>query len=119
MKNELQRRAELLSSEAYNPKALIALVKKTLGIKKDSELVRLVGFNASVISKVRHKRKLLSAELLLAFHDLTGLSIREMKQIMGAPGPSPFAAHRNSGKSRRTSIRSRCEADAATEVEQH
>jgi hypothetical protein len=83
MKNELQRRADLLSSEAYDPKALIAHVKKALGIKKDSDLVKLVGFNASVISKVRHKRKLLSAELLLAFHDLTGLSVQEMRWVMG------------------------------------
>ena len=119
MKNELQRRAELLSSEAYNPKALIAHVKKALGIKKDSELVRLVGFNASVISKVRHKRKLLSAELLLAFHDLSGLSIKEMKQIMGDLGPSTAAVHSNSGKSHRTQISSRRDADAATEVGQH
>jgi len=97
MKNELQRRADLLSSEAYDPKALIAHVKKALGIKKDSDLVKLVGFNASAISKVRHKRKLLSAELLLAFHDLTGLSVQEMRWVMGDRERYDFREHLKSG----------------------
>ena len=84
MKTELQRRADLLKSKDYNPKALIDHVKKKLGVKRDYELVKIIGFNASVISKVRHKRKLLSAELLLALHDATGIPIKEMKQMMGA-----------------------------------
>ena len=85
MKTELQKRADLLRSEQYNPKALIDYVKQHLGVKRDYELVKIIGFNASVISKVRHKRKLLSAELLLALHDATGISIKEMKRLMGAP----------------------------------
>jgi len=84
MKTDLKKRAELLKSEHYNAKALIDHVKKNLGVKRDYELVRIIGFNASVISKVRHKRKLLSAELLLALHDATGIPIKEMKQIIGA-----------------------------------
>ena len=92
MKTEFKRRAELLESEDYHPEALIDLVKKKLGLKRDYELVSIIGFDASVISKVKNKRKLLSAELLLALHDSTGLSIKEMKKIMGIPNATKSAA---------------------------
>lgn len=85
MKTESHRQADPLASEDYHPKALIDHVKQVLGVKRDYELVKFVGFNASVISKVRNKRKLLSDELLLALHDATGIPIKEMKQMMGRP----------------------------------
>lgn len=83
MKTEFQRRSELLLSENYDPKALIDHLKELLDTKTDANFCKAVGIHPTMLSKVRTKRNAIGAEMLLAFHDVTGVSIKEMKQLMG------------------------------------
>lgn len=67
----------------YNPAHLIEMVSDQLGLKNDAALCRLLGIMPSLLSKVRNMHAPITADLLLRFHDLTGLTIRDLRFLMG------------------------------------
>ena len=67
----------------YHPEAVLDTVIRQMGLKNDAELARALTVQPPVISKVRRRRTALSDGLLLRIHEESGLSIKELKALMG------------------------------------
>jgi hypothetical protein len=55
----------------------------TLKVKSDAALARALQVPPSTISKVRNKRMPINSSLLLSAHELTEISIRDLRVLMG------------------------------------
>ena len=67
----------------YDPNNLLDTLIKTLGIKNDAALSRALEVAPPVISKIRHKILPAGPSLLIRMHEESGLSIREIRNLMG------------------------------------
>lgn len=65
------------------PNRLFDLLIQELGAQNDVGLAALLGVTPPAISKVRNGHNAFSAELLLAAHEASGISIRELRTILG------------------------------------
>lgn len=63
-------------------KLLDALIDK-IGLKNDAALARALSVSPPVISKLRHATLPIGGTLLVAVHEASGMSIREMKELAG------------------------------------
>lgn len=59
------------------------LLIKTMTLKNDAALSRVLEVAPPVISKIRHGTRTVGATLLIGAHEESGLSIREMKAVLG------------------------------------
>ncbi|MDL2284172.1 helix-turn-helix transcriptional regulator [Oxalobacter sp. OttesenSCG-928-P03] len=71
------------TKKGYNPNRLLDALLVRQNMKTDAELARALKINPSVISKIRHAKTRISASLLLDMHDMTDMSIRELRNLMG------------------------------------
>lgn len=69
------------SFEGSNAALLDALLLK-LNLKTDAELCRAVNMQPSAISKLRTDSMPIGAKVLLRFHEVSGISIRELKSYL-------------------------------------
>lgn len=67
----------------YDPNNLMDVLIKNLGIKNDAALSRRLEVAPPVISKIRHKILPVGPNLLIRMHEETGLSIRDLRALMG------------------------------------
>ena len=67
----------------YDPNNLMDSLIKQLGIKNDAALSRRLEVAPPVISKIRHKILPVGPNLLIRMHEESGLSIREIRALMG------------------------------------
>lgn len=67
---------------------------KESGIKNDAHLSRLVEMSPPVISKLRNGWLPIGATILIALNEVTGRSIRDMKQALGYPVLARLAVQR-------------------------
>lgn len=67
----------------YDPNKLLDNVIQRLNLKNDASLSRLLEVAPPVISKIRHNRLPVGASLLVRIHEVTGLSIKELREILG------------------------------------
>jgi hypothetical protein len=67
----------------YNPDNLLDTLIKHLQIKNDAALSRVLEVAPPVISKIRHRRLPVGASLLIRMHEVTGMSIKELRNLMG------------------------------------
>lgn len=74
---------ELISQESYNPDHLLDTVIERLHLKNDAALSRTLEVAPPVISKIRHRRLPVGASLLIRMHEVTDMSIRELRDLMG------------------------------------
>lgn len=65
-----------------NAERLLDLVTEHTGVKNDAALCRLLKIAPPVLSKIRHKRNRVSADLLLLMYDKTGLSIDQLRDAL-------------------------------------
>ncbi len=70
-------------AKSYNPNHLLDAVIKHVGLKNDAALSRILEVAPPVISKVRHGHLPVGATLLLRMHEISDLSIRELRSLMG------------------------------------
>lgn len=70
-------------AHTYNPNRLLDFMMENLKCKNDAALSRALDVAPPVISKIRHQRLPISAALLIKLHELTGLPVRELREIMG------------------------------------
>lgn len=73
----------LESQESYNPNHLLDTLLDRLKLKNDAALSRILEVAPPVISKIRHRRLPIGASLLIRMHEVTDLSIRELRDLMG------------------------------------
>jgi hypothetical protein len=67
---------------AVNSNALLDKALKLTHLKNDAALSRALEVAPPVLSKIRHGRLPVGATLLIALHEITGMSIAEMKDIL-------------------------------------
>lgn len=67
----------------YDPKTLLDTLTRLLGVKNDRQLAFRLKVQASQICKVRHRRASVAPSLLISMHEETGLSLRQLRALMG------------------------------------
>ncbi|OGB26772.1 MAG: hypothetical protein A3I66_21710 [Burkholderiales bacterium RIFCSPLOWO2_02_FULL_57_36] len=73
----------LVENVNYNPDNLLASIIGKLNLKNDAALSRALEVAPPVISKIRHRRLPVGASLLIRMHEVTDLSIQELRVLMG------------------------------------
>jgi transcriptional regulator with XRE-family HTH domain len=71
------------SQREYNPNRLLDALIDHLRLKNDAALARALEVAPPVISKIRHRRLPVSASLLIRMHEVTDLTIRDLRYLMG------------------------------------
>jgi DNA-binding transcriptional regulator YdaS (Cro superfamily) len=67
----------------YDPKALLDTLMQILGCRNDRQLANRLGVQPSQICKIGKRRVSVSPALLISMHEETGLSIRQLRALMG------------------------------------
>jgi hypothetical protein len=67
----------------YDPDTLLNAIIKQLHLKNDAALSRTLEVAPPVISKIRHRRLPIGASLLIRMHEVTDLSIKDLRGLMG------------------------------------
>ncbi|RJG01912.1 hypothetical protein [Noviherbaspirillum sedimenti] len=73
----------LSSQESYNPNHLLDFLLEKMALKNDAALSRKLEVAPPVISKIRHRRLPIGASLLIRMHEVTGMTIRDLRDLMG------------------------------------
>ena len=66
----------------YNPNKVLDAVIEKLQLKNDAALSRALEVAPPVISKIRHHTLPIGATILLRMHEVSDLSIRELRTLM-------------------------------------
>jgi hypothetical protein len=80
---EIMTEHELIEQTTYDPNHLLDTLREKMKLKNDAALSRILEVAPPVISKVRHRRLPVGASLLIRMHEVTGMSIRELRDLMG------------------------------------
>jgi hypothetical protein len=84
MNNPHEQPAHLLNEPAgYDPNNLLDSLIEKLNLKNDAALSRALEVAPPVISKIRHRRLPVGASLLIRMHEVSDLTIRELRILMG------------------------------------
>ncbi len=67
----------------YDPDRLLASLIGRLKLKNDAALSRALEVSPPVISKIRHRRLPVTASVLIRMHEVSQLSIKELRELMG------------------------------------
>ncbi len=67
---------------AYSPSDLIDKLMILFNLKNDLSFSKKFGFSPSHISKLRHKKTVISPNFLLRIHDASQISIFELKKML-------------------------------------
>jgi len=73
----------LSSQETYDPSHLLDTLRERMQLKNDAALSRLLEVAPPVISKIRHRALPVGASLLIRMHEVTQMSIRDLRALMG------------------------------------
>jgi hypothetical protein len=79
----MKLQSKLLDDPHYNPNRLLDTIIASLALKNDAALSRALGVPAPLLSKVRHRRQPVAAELMIRIHEATTLSFTEIRDLMG------------------------------------
>ncbi len=71
------------SARNYDPDNLLASLIGKLKLKNDAALSRALEVSPPVISKIRHRRLPVTGSLLIRMHEVTNLSIGELRGLLG------------------------------------
>jgi transcriptional regulator with XRE-family HTH domain len=67
----------------YDPNQLLDALIRHLGLTSDGALSRKLNVARSVIKKIRHGHLPIGASMLMWMHEATGISINELRALMG------------------------------------
>ena len=67
----------------YDPVTLIDTLTRLLGARNDRHLADLLSAQPSQICKIRKRNLSVGAALLISMHEESGLSIRQLRALMG------------------------------------
>ncbi len=73
----------LASQSSYNPNNLLDTLRDRMKLKNDAALSRALEVAPPVISKIRHRTLPVGASLLIRMHEVTDMSIRDLRDLMG------------------------------------
>ena len=84
MSNQTKNEGEQkLDPRGYDPNHLLDTLIKKLGLKNDAALSRALEVAPPVISKIRHYRLPVGASLLIRMHEVSDMTIRDLRALMG------------------------------------
>ena len=72
-----------LDPRGYDPNHLLDTLIKQVGLKNDAALSRALEVAPPVISKIRHYRLPVGASLLIRMHEVSDMTIRDLRALMG------------------------------------
>src|SRR5690606_15898974 len=78
MKKELEP-----GQRGYDPDFLLESLIGKLNLKNDAALSRALEVSPPMISKIRHRRLPVTASLLIRMHEVSNLSIQELRALLG------------------------------------
>jgi len=81
--HQKQKQHELASQETYDPNQLLDTLRERMNLKNDAALSRALEVAPPVISKIRHRSLPVGASLLIRMHEVTQMSIRDLRDLMG------------------------------------
>jgi plasmid maintenance system antidote protein VapI len=67
----------------YDPNHLLESLIQKLNLKNDAALSRALEVAPPLISKIRHRRLPVGASLLIRMHEVSDLSIKDLRELMG------------------------------------
>ncbi|HEY8099219.1 MAG TPA: hypothetical protein VIF82_00550 [Burkholderiaceae bacterium] len=73
----------LLKNADYDPNKLLDTLVDLLKLKNDAALSRTLEVAPPVISKIRHRKLPIGASMLIRMHEVSDLSIKELRDLMG------------------------------------
>lgn len=73
----------LAGQETYDPNRLLDTLLEKMHLKNDAALSRALEVAPPVISKIRHRRLPVGASLLIRMHEVSEMSIRDLRDLMG------------------------------------
>jgi hypothetical protein len=73
----------LTSQNSYDPNHLLDVLIEKLSLKNDAALSRALEVAPPVISKIRHRRLPVGASLLIRMHEVSEMSVRDLRDLMG------------------------------------
>lgn len=76
---------DFLQSPGYKPESLLDGLSNFLHLRNDAQLARALGVGAPVICKIRKRTHAITHRLLIHMHDLTGLSLDDIRAMGGIP----------------------------------
>ena len=79
----LRNRLRTSSVSDFKPSNLLNGLIAHLGLKNDAALARALEISPPQISKLRHLTLPVSAAILIRMHDVSGLSLRDLRLLMG------------------------------------
>lgn len=97
---ENQDSSRLSDQLAYDPNNLLDTLIDKLHLKNDAALSRALEVAPPVISKIRHRRLPVGASLLIRMHEVSDLSIRELRTLMGDRRKNSVSVTSNSNLSK-------------------
>ena len=87
LENTMEEQHPLTSQTEYNPDKLLDALLDRLVLKNDAALARALEVAPPVISKIRHRKMVVGAALLIRMHEITHISIKELRALMGDRRP--------------------------------
>lgn len=79
----MRKNDALIHYETYTPNHMLDVLMAKLGVKSDAGLARALCVPPSTISKVRSRQMPVNSSLLLAAHEATEVSIRDLRLLLG------------------------------------
>jgi plasmid maintenance system antidote protein VapI len=73
----------LTEGEDFDPGRLLDVIKLRFGFQTDTELAKLLHMTSPQISRIRSNALPLSGNALIRIHEVSGLSIFELKKLCG------------------------------------
>lgn len=73
----------LMQLPTYDPNKLVDALITRMKLKNDAALSRALEVAPPVISKIRHRRLAVGAALLLRMHEVSELSAKDLRELMG------------------------------------
>lgn len=67
----------------YDPNHLLDTLLRKMQLRNDAALAKILDVGPPLISKIRHGRLPVGASLLIRMHEVTGFSLRQLRDIMG------------------------------------
>jgi hypothetical protein len=74
---------EQATHAVYNPSRLLDALIERMGLANDGALSRKLNVAKTVIYNIRHGRLAMPGSMLLWMHEATGISIDELRALMG------------------------------------
>jgi plasmid maintenance system antidote protein VapI len=74
---------ESLAYETYDPNHLLDSVLDQLELADDEALARVMEVEPSVMAEIRRMTRSIEAPMLIRMHEMTGLSVARLRNILG------------------------------------